>query len=49
MDASRIAGLRAQGLSWAKIAEALGIGEGTVRRAALASAKNPVESTPLTP
>ena len=48
VDVSRIAALRAQGLSWAKISEVLGIGEGTVRRAALASAKNPVESPPLT-
>lgn len=27
------------GLSWVKIAEKLGVGEGTVRRAAMASAK----------
>ena len=48
VDTYRIAFLRAQGLSWAKIGEALGIGEGTVRRAALASAKNPVHPVPLT-
>jgi DNA-binding NarL/FixJ family response regulator len=29
----RIAALRAQGRSWASIADALGVGEGTVRRA----------------
>ena len=49
VDASRVAILRSQGLSWAKIAEVLGLGEGTVRRAALASAKNPVRAAPLTP
>ena len=40
VDAARITSLRAQGASWAAIAEKLGIGEGTVRRAAQASAKN---------
>lgn len=40
LDVARIGGLRAQGLSWASIAAKLGVGEGTVRRAALASAKN---------
>jgi DNA invertase Pin-like site-specific DNA recombinase len=39
VDRSRIAILRSQGLSWEKIAAALGVGEGTVRRAAQASAK----------
>ena len=34
--------LRAQGLSWAKIAAQLGVGEGTVYRLAHASAKNPI-------
>ncbi len=34
VDEPRIALLRAQGLSWASIAGKLGIGEGTVRRAA---------------
>src|SRR6202521_3186538 len=38
-DQHRIAALRAEGLSWAKIAERLGVGEGTVYRAAQASAK----------
>lgn len=40
VDRSRIATLRSQGRSWAKIADDLGLGEGTVRRTALASAKN---------
>jgi DNA invertase Pin-like site-specific DNA recombinase len=44
-DVHRIAALRAQGLSWRAIARELGIGEGTVRRAALPCAKNlPVSS-----
>src|SRR6202142_420606 len=37
VDAARIAALRAQGRSWAKIAEELGVGEGTVCRMAHAS------------
>ena len=41
LDRSKIDALRAQGLSWAKIAAKLGVGEGTVRRVAQASAKNP--------
>lgn len=40
VDAARVAALRAHGLSWAKIAEQLSLGEGTVYRAAHASAKN---------
>ena len=32
VDSERIARLRAQGFSWAKIAKQTGIGEGTVRR-----------------
>jgi len=39
LDPHRIAALRAEGLSWAKIAERLDVGEGTVYRAAQASAK----------
>lgn len=39
LDSSKIARLRAEGLSWLRIAEKLGVGEGTVRRAAVASAK----------
>ncbi len=33
VDRDRIATLRAHGLSYAKVAAALGVGEGTVRRA----------------
>jgi DNA invertase Pin-like site-specific DNA recombinase len=47
VDAARITALRSQGLSWAKIGEALGIGEGTVRRSAQASAINPSETAPV--
>ena len=46
-DARRIAALRAEGLSWAKIAERLGVGEGTVYRAAHASAKIPTSRRPV--
>ena len=46
LDRPHIARLRAQGLSWLKIAVKLGVGEGTVRRASSASAKTPSE-TPL--
>ena len=49
VDAARIAVLRSQGLSWAKIGEQLGLGEGTVRRTAGASAKNPLKSVLATP
>jgi DNA invertase Pin-like site-specific DNA recombinase len=35
VDAAQIARLRSQGLPWIAIAKALGVGEGTVRRAAL--------------
>src|SRR5271169_4306162 len=38
VDASKIAALRAEGLSWAKIAERLDVGEGTVYRTAQSSA-----------
>src|SRR5207249_3557748 len=47
VDAARITALRSQGLSWAKIGEALGVGEGTVRRSAQASARNPSETAPV--
>ena len=40
VDSERIATLRSQGLSWAKIAKQTGIGEGTVRRVLERSAKN---------
>lgn len=48
VDGARIVALRHQGLSWAAIAEHLGVGEGTVRRLALASAKNPLAAEPAT-
>jgi len=41
LDPVTIARLRAQGCSWAAIGEQLELGEGTVRRAALESAKIP--------
>src|SRR5580693_2251731 len=41
VDSNRIAVLRREGASWQKIGKALGVGEGTVRRAAQQSAKNP--------
>lgn len=44
VDRSRITALRTEGLSWAKIADRLGIGEGTAYRLAQASAKNPLPS-----
>jgi DNA invertase Pin-like site-specific DNA recombinase len=46
VDSNRIADLRRTGASWEKIGEAMGVGEGTVRRAAQRSAKNP-SATPL--
>jgi DNA invertase Pin-like site-specific DNA recombinase len=49
VDALRIATLRSQGLSWAKIGAQLGLGEGTIRRASLASAKNPFKTTAPSP
>jgi DNA invertase Pin-like site-specific DNA recombinase len=56
VDASRIATLREQGLSWARIADTVKLGEGTVRRAAQKLAKNPslrasprIGQTPSTP
>jgi DNA invertase Pin-like site-specific DNA recombinase len=48
VDDGRIAALRGQGLSWAKIGEELGVGEGTIRRSALASAKNPLNRVAAT-
>jgi DNA invertase Pin-like site-specific DNA recombinase len=48
VDATRIATLRAQGLSWARIGEMLGLGEGTIRRSALTSAKNPLNRVAAT-
>jgi len=49
VDCSRITALRLEGLSWAKIADRLGIGEGTVYRIAQASAKNPLPTAPVSP
>jgi DNA invertase Pin-like site-specific DNA recombinase len=49
VDSSRIGRLRAQGLSWTSIASELGVGEGTVRRLAHASAKNPIGAAPASP
>ena len=40
VDVAQIAALREQGHSWRAIANELGVGEGTVRRAALPRAKN---------
>jgi DNA invertase Pin-like site-specific DNA recombinase len=40
VDAARIATLRAEGLSWAKIGNRLGASEGTIRNVAQQSAKN---------
>jgi DNA invertase Pin-like site-specific DNA recombinase len=48
VDAARIAALRAQGLSWAAIGERLGLGEGTVYRAAHSSAKKAAGAAPAT-
>jgi DNA invertase Pin-like site-specific DNA recombinase len=48
LDAQRISTLRDAGTSWAKIGEALGVGEGTVRRASQQSAKNPSASISAT-
>jgi DNA invertase Pin-like site-specific DNA recombinase len=48
VDAARIANLRSQGLSWAKIGEQLGLGEGTIRRTAATSAKNPFKTVAAT-
>ena len=48
VDAATVARLRASGKSWAAIANELGIGEGTVRRTAQRSAKNPLELASVT-
>ena len=45
VDASRIAGLRAQGRSWRAISTAMGVGTGTLRRAFPGCAKNPSSLT----
>jgi DNA invertase Pin-like site-specific DNA recombinase len=48
VDSARIAALLAEGVSWARIGEELDVGEGTIRRSALASAKNLLNSGPAT-
>jgi DNA invertase Pin-like site-specific DNA recombinase len=48
VDAARIAALRSQGLSWTKIGDQLGLGEGTVRRTAATSAKIPLKTVAAT-
>jgi DNA invertase Pin-like site-specific DNA recombinase len=47
VDSNKIASLRRAGESWATIGATLGIGEGTVRRAAQQSAKNPSAGSPV--
>lgn len=47
VDAARIAGLRAQGLSWPKIARELGLSVGTVYRVGSSLSKIPAEDTAL--
>jgi DNA invertase Pin-like site-specific DNA recombinase len=47
VDTSKVAALRATGQSYASIARSLGVGEGTVRRAVLGSAKNPSPSAAI--
>jgi len=49
VNAAQIASLREQGTSWAAIAKQLGVREGTVRRAAQASAKNPPADVAVSP
>lgn len=49
VDCDRIVELRRTGASWEKIGEAMGVGEGTVRRAAQRSAKNPSAAPLATP
>lgn len=49
VDRAKVAQFRAQGLSWATIAAQLGVGEGTVCRAAKASAKNLIGSASVSP
>jgi DNA invertase Pin-like site-specific DNA recombinase len=49
VDTARIAVLRSHGMSWERIEEQLGLGEGTVRRTAATSAKNPLKTIATTP
>jgi DNA invertase Pin-like site-specific DNA recombinase len=48
VDGAKISHLRSQGLSWAKIADRLNVGEGTIYRIAHASAKNPTSAVSAT-
>lgn len=43
VDAAQVAELRTSGVSWRQISERMGVGVGTVRRAAARCAKNPSE------
>jgi putative DNA-invertase from lambdoid prophage Rac len=45
LDDPQVAFVRGRGLSWAAVAAKFGVGEGTVRPVALASAKNPASCT----
>lgn len=47
VDRHRIAALRERGLSWANVADQLGVGEGTAYRAGHASAKIPRSAAPV--
>jgi DNA invertase Pin-like site-specific DNA recombinase len=49
VDCQRVIDLRGAGMAWAKIGQELGVGEGTVRRAARQSAKNPFAGPSLSP
>ena len=48
VDVSRVATLRAEGLSWREVGRKLGVGVATARTAFSDCAKNPSESGPLT-
>jgi DNA invertase Pin-like site-specific DNA recombinase len=49
IDATTVARLRARGLSWAAIAEELGVGEGTVHRFVQTSSKNLARNDAVSP
>ena len=49
VDRAKIASLRAAGASWDAIAGRLGVGQGTVRRAAAVAAKNPASKASASP
>jgi DNA invertase Pin-like site-specific DNA recombinase len=48
VDPIRVATLRAEGHSWAEIAEVLGVGKGTAQRALHSLPKNPSKRVPVT-